>query len=396
MARLKTKTKTKKPAKRVTSVSIRENAKRDTSPTWDDCIKWPIAQFQKNYYAAMQYYNLEFNPKDLKPAVLKWMATKEYDTEVINKFKKTEEWRCSPTMGAIASCLLRGMVPQREDFNQGRNSEDWLRNSINFAIERSSLTLVEEPKSDAPVVTIQERVRETTINMVEDLDDHIEQFLQNKAKYDLKKLNVLNLLKAKQVKSAHARIIKEFYASDLADFEELAGKPEEQLKESYSSWTKKQIQSYLEYLREIHDACNMLAQEAKITRKPKAKKPIAKDKIVAKLKYKKTDDALKLVSLDPVDIIGSKELWVYNTKNRKLGKYIANEHETLNIKGSSIIGFEVNTSIQKTLRKPAEKLKEFKTAGKVALRKFLDDINATDTMLNGRINEEIILLKVIH
>jgi hypothetical protein len=28
------------------------------------------------------------------------------------------------------------------------------------------------------------------------------------------------------------------------------------------------------------------------------------------------------------------------------------------------------------------------------LRKFLDDINATDTKMNGRLNEEIILLKV--
>ena len=51
-------------------------------------------------------------------------------------------------------------------------------------------------------------------------------------------------------------------------------------------------------------------------------------------------------------------------------------------------------SICKTLRKPEEKLKEFKSAGKVALRKFLEDINATDTKMNGRINEETILLKV--
>jgi len=51
-------------------------------------------------------------------------------------------------------------------------------------------------------------------------------------------------------------------------------------------------------------------------------------------------------------------------------------------------------SVQKTVRKPEEKLKEFKAAGKVQLRKFLDDINATDTKMNGRINEETILLKV--
>jgi hypothetical protein len=50
-------------------------------------------------------------------------------------------------------------------------------------------------------------------------------------------------------------------------------------------------------------------------------------------------------------------------------------------------------SVQKTLRKPEEQLKEFKAAGKVQLRKFLDDIKAVDIKLNGRINEEVVLLQ---
>jgi hypothetical protein len=73
---------------------------------------------------------------------------------------------------------------------------------------------------------------------------------------------------------------------------------------------------------------------------------------------------------------------------------VATEYQTLSVKGTSIINFNENLSICKTLRKPEEKLKEFKAAGKVQLRKFLDDINATDTKMNGRLNEETILLKV--
>jgi hypothetical protein len=77
-----------------------------------------------------------------------------------------------------------------------------------------------------------------------------------------------------------------------------------------------------------------------------------------------------------------------------LGKYVAAEFNDLGVKGTSITGFSESLSICKTLRKPEEKLKEFKAAGKVQLRKFLDEINATDTKMNGRINEETILLKV--
>jgi hypothetical protein len=141
-------------------------------------------------------------------------------------------------------------------------------------------------------------------------------------------------------------------------------------------------------------ACDMLAQEAKVNRAPRARKAQPKEKIVAKMKYMKSNEPLKLVSINPTDIIGSKELWVFNTKTRKLGKYIASEFSDLGVKGTTITGFDEFKSIQKTVRKPEEKLKEFKAAGKVQLRKFLEDINATDTKMNGRINEDTILLKV--
>jgi hypothetical protein len=67
----------------------------------------------------------------------------------------------------------------------------------------------------------------------------------------------------------------------------------------------------------------------------------------------------------------------------------------LQVKGTTIIGFREEETIQKTMRKPADQLKEFKGAGKVALRKFMDDIKTTDTKLNGRINAETVLLKVV-
>jgi hypothetical protein len=89
-----------------------------------------------------------------------------------------------------------------------------------------------------------------------------------------------------------------------------------------------------------------------------------------------------------------KELWIYNSKTRKLGKYVASDFNELGVKGTTIINFDETKSVQKTLRKPAEQLKEFKAAGKVQLRKFLEEINAVDTKMNGRINEETILLKV--
>ena len=393
----KTATKTRVTKKQV--IAHRTRAVKDHSPVWDNAESMTAEQFLRHWHTAMQYYRLEFSGKDLKPAVLKWMATVGCTKEDIAAYKRTKDGRTNVTMGAIASCLLRGMPAVRADFNQGRDTTVWLREQIVEVIEAGKNDIEEtEAKETKPLVvqpTIQERVKESAYKMTEELEDAIEGFQTDPENFDPKAFKILNLLKGKEVKAAHARLIKTLYSRDLAELEELAsGKADEQLKEGYSHRTKKQIRNLIAFYQEIMSACDMLAQEAKVNRKPRKTKVVPKDKLVAKLKYMKSNEPLKLVSINPADIIGSKELWVFNTKTRKLGKYIAAEFNDLGVKGTTITGFDEFKSIQKTVRKPEDKLKEFKSAGKVQLRKFLEDINATDTKMNGRINEDTVLLKV--
>ena len=397
---------TKEPAKktRVTKKQViahRTRAVKDHSPVWDGVENMDSGQFLRHWHRAMEYYRLEFSGKDLKPNVLKWMASAEYSKEDIAAFKKTKDNRCNTTMGSIASCLLRGMPAQRDDFNDGRSTSDWLRDQIFTVIadgkndlDEEDLKAIEDAKPAVYTPSIQERVKEAAFRMTEEIEDALEAFAQDPESFEPKAFKMLNLLKGKEVKAAHARIIKGFYERNLAELIEAAGTKDEQLKEAYSHLSKANLKKITIFYQEIVSACDMLAQEAKVNRAPRAKKSVPKEKLVAKLKYAKSNEQAKLVSINPVDIIGSKELWVYNVKSRKLGKYVASEFNDLGIKGTSITGFDEFKSVQKTLRKPEEQLKEFKACGKVQLRKFLDDIKAVDIKLNGRINEEIILLKV--
>ena len=55
-------------------------------------------------------------------------------------------------------------------------------------------------------------------------------------------------------------------------------------------------------------------------------------------------------------------------------------YDTKNILGKEISDFQ---------------LKEFHSAGKIKLRDYLDNINAVEIKLNGRINPETILLKAV-
>ena len=398
----KTATKTRVTKKQV--IAHRTRAVKDNSPNWESCETWDGNKFHRYFVNAMNYYRLDSEIKSYKPIVIKWMTDIGCAKEDIIAVKKVKDNRINTTMGAVAHCLLRGMTAQRDDFNNGRDTTVWLRNAIVEVIAagrddidpEEAAAEKEAAKVDIYMPSIQERLREAAYRMTEEIEDALEKFHTDPEGFDPKAFKILSLLRGKGVKAAHARIIKDFYASDLAELEELAsGEADEQLREGYSHRSRKQIKSLITFYQEIHAACDMLAQEAKVNKKPRTKKPTDKSKVVAKLKYKKQDETLKLVSINPVDIIGASELWVYNTKSRKLGKYIADSVQgPLNVKGTSIIGFDEHQSICKTLRKPEEKLKEFKAAGKVQLRKFLDDINATDTKMNGRLNEETILLRV--
>jgi hypothetical protein len=371
---------------------------KDHSPKWDGHETWDTNQFLRHFHTAMSWYRLESSGKELKPKVINWMSQNGYTKEQIAEFKKTKDNRCGTTVGAIAACLLKGMPPVRTDFNDGRSAAVWLGQSIATIVSEGKDDIddeaVAEIKTTVPVVSIQDRVRESSYKMTEEIETAIESFQLDPEAFDPKAFKVLNLLKAHQAKAAHARVIKDFYARNLDELTEAATTKDEQLKEAYSHLSKVQLRKITAFYQEIVSACEMLAQEAKVNRKPKAKKAVPAEKIVAKLKYKKADEPLKLVSINPADILGAKELWTYNTKSRKLGKYIAEEFQDLGIKGTTITGFSEPKSVQKTLRKPADQLKEFKAAGKVALRKFLEDINAVDTRMNGRINEDIILLKI--
>ena len=397
----KTASKTRITKKQV--IAHRTRAVKDTSPTWEGCETWDADKFHRYFVRAMEYYRLESDIKSYKPVLVKWMESISCSKADISAMKKVKDNRISTTVGAVAHCLLRGMAPQRDDFNKGRDTTAWLRAEIvriladgKDDIDPEELAAEKEAaKKDVYTPTIQERLREVALGMTEEIEKAYESFQTDPEAFDPKAFKVLNLLKSQQAKAAHARIIKEFYARDLDELEELAsGKADEQLKEGYSHRSKKQIKNFIQFLTEVKNACEMLAQEAKVNRAPRAKKAVPAEKIVGKMKYLKTNEPLKLVSINPADILGAKELWIFNIKTRKLGRYIASEFSDLGVKGTTITGFDEFKSIQKTIRKPEEKLKEFKAAGKVQLRKFLDDINATDTKMNGRINEDTILLKV--
>jgi hypothetical protein len=157
---------------------------------------------------------------------------------------------------------------------------------------------------------------------------------------------------------------------------------------------KRQIKAVIEMWTSIIDATKSYGSVKKAERAPRKRKPVPPEKLVRKVKYLRKDEETGLESIDPVKLVGASEVWVYNTKTRKLGIYVADDYsKVLMVKGAGLLGFSDKESKQKTLRKPKDQLKQFLTLGKPAARKFLEGIKTSEIKMNGRFNEHTILLR---
>jgi hypothetical protein len=358
-------------------------------------------QFSAHFREAMKYYNLEHSGKDLKPKVIDWMGRNGYSKDEIADFKRTKDSRCGVTMGAIAACLIKGMPAVRKDFNQGRDTSEWLRNEIRKVTydgreDIEVVDAVKPVKSLAPVINIQDRIREQAGQMSEELDAAIDSFITDPNAFDPKAFKIVNLLRGKGAKAAQARYIRSFFERGHNELMELAsGTANEQLREGYKHHPRKNIKKLIEFYEAIAQACEQIAAEAKILKKPRAKKIKPAEELVKKLKFCVKDDKLGIVSVPPAGLIGAQGAVVFNVKTRKLGVYISKSSAGLSVKGTSITDF-TEKSFQKTLRIPATQLKEFKEQNtqKRVETWFAKSVKTTETVLNGRMNEDVVLLKV--
>ena len=364
-----------------------------------------------NWDRAKYYTHYEVESKEWLSTV-KTYIKKHYDKKIVANINKLPDWKVGGKSHWTCAAYLLDNNPELVPTIYKEGIHKWI---LELAEEGEALVeekkAEEKTKKNVHVPSIQERIAEQAQEACDAIEEWLDGFITDKKKFDPKGFDFVSHFAKMKVSQAHARKIKSYYAGELDEallIQKLPTPGEinrekdehkadmlQQLREGYSHLTKKDAATYLEALETLHGACNLVIDAAKATRKPRKKAPPSKEKLIAKLKYLERDDKLQIASVNPLELLDASEVWVYNTKTRKLGKYVADEYaKTLGVKGTTLVGYDESKSIQKTLRKPADTLKEFKKASKVKLRKFLDEIKTTDIKLNGRLNADTIILKV--
>ena len=313
--------------------------------------------------------------------------------------RQLKDSRVSPTLCGVAACLGRGMPPVHEGFNSGRDSAEWVRAEIAKAVKDGKNDADETATEKVvPVVkkeTIQDRLAEKFSEAMGDIEGAIDDYI-----LEGKEPKVFHLLSVANIAVQYSSKIAELIRPRIAELNELIEGKDSQLTEAYKHLGKREVKAYIKmYETIINDAMAYKTSKIATRAKPK-RKPVPPERQVKGLKYLKEFAELGLKSINPTEILNMSELWTYNTKTRKLGRFVVSMHgdmsiSLLGVKGSSIIGFDEIKSTCKTLRKPAEKLAELKTQGKPGLRKFMDTIKSVETRLKGRISPDTILLRAL-
>lgn len=330
--------------------------------------------------SALSWYSQNKENKDSQKYALEFLKKKhKLDAKPVIRKK-------SSTFGFVCRLVANGAILPVEN-------QTWLENeveSIRKELSSKKFEVVEEKKEN--VVNIQDRIREKASECIGELEGQIDELILSNFKTNTSPYGLFHSMNVKQV---HTRHIVDWSRKRRQQFDEALTSTDKDVKEAWSNFTKPNIKKLVAFCDQVIVDCQKLSGEAAKTRKPRKRKEKSPDQLVAKVKVCEEFKELNLKSIDVKTILGAMQLWVYNTKTRKVGCYHANDAGGFSIKGTTIQNFNETKSIQKKLRKPEVSVPEVLNGGKVMLRNYMDGIRAVESAMNGRLNADTVLLKVV-
>ena len=355
-------------------------------PIWEKRTE-PCRQF--DLVLAFQWYNDNKGNKDARKYLIEYLTKNNLITPLQKQAADylSDSWNA--TDGFLARCLSRGAWVPDKTMEGFLTRMDEFKSRLDTIIREKDLG-VPQAQTNTNVISIQERVTAKVDYFIMELEGKFDEVWHNRSGEEFVPYT---WMMENEVKPMHASKIAEYFKQRCADWIAVIESKDEYVKESYPRPKKEMIEGAKFFALVATDA-EKLASNKNAARKPRKKKAIPLEKKVARLKFKTEDIDNKLVSINPVKIMGAQQLWIYNTKNRKLGIYVATDAAGLSVKGSTIENYKYSESISKTLRKPKEVLTRVLDGGKVVLRKVMGEINSKPQELNGRINKDTILLRV--
>jgi hypothetical protein len=344
-----------------------------------------ISRFAK----AFQWYGYHYGKKDAKDMLCHYLehAGRNKDAKLMRgipdgQIRVTPAWVCRMSlMGLILNEHEQGIIDEQIG--------EMLQSKQEAKKEKTQV----DADSAVARLTIQDHLREKVSECCGELEGMFDDFVVAGAKMSAD-FKPISLMRGMNISPNMVSTVSAVWELRLAEFTEVLEGTDADLVEGYSHLSKIQLRQCVKFCETVINDCNSYVQLKKVERKPRAKKAVSPEKLSRKFKFLKEFEELGLKSEPATRLVNATEAWLYDTAKRKLIHVMSDSHiGTFTIKGSAIAGFDTLTTVQKTLRKPAEQIKAVMSGGKPAMRKEFSAIKATETKFNGRGNENLIILK---
>lgn len=366
--------KIKLPRKSKTTMFVDEKHVGSLTEDWSsftshEDAKWVI-------YESLQHLAYFYDIKDTKPWVAAYIKAKL--PQVAAKASRVDVVAVGHSIAAQARLIMMG-APFTATQVERVNSR------ILEAINRSSDKIEElaEP-------TIVQKMSNKTSDIISEIEEALDVFM--KAGFE-GEFSTYNLLQKVTAAPASAQAVSAQYKPLHEEL--VAVKKDADAKYGYRHLSAKQLKAYQDFVAKIVSDAEMYVaskKATKTTRKPRVVKMKTNDQLASKMKFAPSSAEFKVTSVQPKEIIGSEKVVLFDTKYRTLTVLSTNNAAGFTISGTTVLN--VDKAVKKKIRKPEDTLPLILKATKAKLDGVYNMIKCKEAEATGRINENIIILKV--
>jgi len=335
------------------------------------------------------WYNYFYDRNKVNQTIIAF--AKEHGYKNATKFKKLY---IPGTIAAMIRGLETGMVfPDHKNYpGEGTAGHQKHIHKELRAYNKKAIEMKIEDIDTGVVVkkrkTVQENIEAKVVELLGEVDYAIDV-------WDCEKFDMYKYLTDNKVSSAVALKIPAQYKDMQDEMKEAIEGKDEQLKEAYNFMNKSEKKGFLNFVNKIVLDTERYAENNKPIRKPRKAKAISAVNQVKDLNFLEQDVEHQVKSIDPSKIIGAKQLWLFNNKTNEIIKYDQIDRGGLAVKGTTIKNFDEKSSGSKKLGvKTEDVIDRVLEGGTITLNKVMSEINSKVSKVTGRINNNMIILKV--
>mgnify|MGYP005990043693 FL=1 len=356
------------------------------------------APLDKGFTAVQSYFQSEVSNADLVKVMKTYIRDKHKGSVNKEYILACPDYKfyVSPSNAATAFWLTHS--PKSKDTDKSRSHADYLHKYLStlIAIGKDIYMQKQSEKHDSdaklsvsPMVKLQRKISRTIMQDILELED---KWIDGE--HDAT-LDLYQEFKRHGLPASATKVVREYIEGLYDDYNAAYTKTDPDAVEGYSHLTKPQLKKRVNACESMLSDLDRLQSAAKATRKSKTKQPKAADKQVAKVNYKKEDTEFKIVSIAPLQIVGSRRLFTFHTKYKVLTEYVTNSASGFQMSGSTLKNIDTTVSRCTKLRKPDAFIPIVQKKTHLQIDKEWKQLTTKTTVPNGRINKDTILLRVM-